>query len=58
MTWRVSCNAVVLDVDVSLWERNLNAVAAQGVVDGFQNVADYVDTLHGIGPNVELEVDA
>ena len=49
---------LLLDMNVLLWERNLDAVGVEGVIDAIQYVADYVRLLDGISPDEHLEVDA
>ena len=43
---------------VLLWERNLDAVLVEGVVDAVEHVADDIRLLDGVGPDKHLEVDA
>ena len=49
---------LLLDMYVLLWERNLDAVLVESVVDGAKHVADNVRLLDGVGPDEHLEVDA
>ena len=37
---------------------NLDAVGTERVIDGAKHIADHIDSLYGIGPDVEREVDA
>lgn len=47
----------ILDSDVALWERYLDVVFPEGVIDDFQHVADDIGPLDSIGPDEEFEVD-
>ena len=43
---------------VSLWERYLYAIAVEGVIHAFQDIADDIRFLRGDCPDKQLEVDA
>ena len=47
-----------MEMYVLLWERYLNAVLVERVVDGAQHVADDIRLLDSIGPYEHLEIDA
>ena len=48
----------LFDMNVLLWERYLDAVLVERVVDALEDIADDIGLLGGIGPDEHLEVDA
>ena len=49
---------LLLDMDILLRERNLNAVLVEGVVDAAEHFADDIRLLGCLGPDEHLDVDA
>ena len=45
----------MFDMNVALWERNLDVVCTEGIIYTAKHIANNIDLFYGINPYVELE---